>query len=56
LPTFPEIIKVIHSKFTFSVIKTKGLLQFLLHGLRVLLLEEVCRDAAETIKVDFTRT
>jgi hypothetical protein len=45
-----------YSEFTFSVIKTEGLLQFLLHGLRVLFLEEVCRNATETIKVDFART
>jgi hypothetical protein len=46
----------IYSEFTFSVIKTECLLQFFLHGLRVLLLQEVCRDTAETVKVDFTRT
>jgi hypothetical protein len=44
------------SEVTFPVVETERLFQFLLHGLAVLLLQEVRRDAAETIKVDLARS
>ena len=36
-----------------AIVKSKGFLQFLLHGLGILLLQEVSSDVAESIKVDF---
>lgn len=54
LPLPAPIPEICCSELTFPVVETERLFQFFLHGLRILFLEEVRRDATETVEVDLS--